>query len=99
MTEPTTTNGASCHAMLRSRPAREPTAQKRNWSSVRTSSSRIAVVRDPTAEVMAAPARASLTGVAPSRPSDPSAYTTTAVTAAPAKENQTYPSSEVTPNA
>ena len=34
-------NGATCAAIVRSRPASEPTAQNRNWSSVSTSSSRI----------------------------------------------------------
>ena len=52
---------------------------------------------DPSMAVTAAPARASLTGVAPSRPSEPRAYTRTEATAAPAKANHTYPSSDVRP--
>ena len=73
MTAPTTMNGATWRAIVPSRPASEPTAQNRNWSSVLTSSSRIADVIDARNAVIAAPARASFTGVAPSRPSDPSA--------------------------
>ena len=82
-------NGATLAAMSAVRPASEPTAQKRNWSSVATSISRIAVVIEPSIAVRAAPARASFTGVAPSRPSDPSPYTTTDARAAPANANQT----------
>ena len=66
-------NGATLAAIVAVRPASEPTAQKRNWSSVSTSISRMAVVIEPSSAVSAAPARASLTGVAPSRPSEPSA--------------------------
>ena len=91
-------NGANCAAISPSRPASDPTAQNRNWSNVATSTSRIAVVIDPRNAVIAAPASASFTGVAPSRPSDPKPYTTTDVTAAPANANHTYPSSELTPN-
>ena len=48
----------------------------------------IAEVYDVSPAVTAAPARASLTGVAPSRPSEPMAYTSTVARAAPAKANQ-----------
>ena len=73
-----------------SRPASEPTAQNRNWSSVATSSSRIAVVIEPSSAVIAAPASASFTGVAPSRPDRPEDVDDRpAASAAPAKANQT----------
>ena len=49
----------------------------------------IAVVYDVSPAVIAAPARASLTGVAPSRPSEPTAYTSTVASAAPTNANQT----------
>ena len=49
------------------------------------------VVAEVRNAVTAAPASASLTGVAPSRPAAPSAYTTTEVTAAPTRANHTYP--------
>ena len=70
---PMTMNGATCAATSAARPASEPTTQNRNWSSVSASSSRTAVVNEPRRAVMAAPARASLTGVAPPRPSEPMA--------------------------
>ena len=53
------------------------------------SSNRIADVNEPSSADSAAPARAILTGVAPVRPAEPSAYTTNEATAAPANENQT----------
>ena len=83
------TNGATLTAIVDVRPASDPTIQKRNWSRVLTSTRRIAVVIEPIRAVSAAPASASLTGVAPSRPSEPSEYTTTEATAAPAKANHT----------
>ena len=50
-----------------------------------------------TAAVTAAPAMASLTGVAPSRPSEATTWTRTAATAAPRNANQTYAESGETP--
>ena len=50
------------------RQASEPTCQKRSWSSVLGLISRIALTTDISAALTAAPASASLTGVAPSRP-------------------------------
>ena len=82
-------NGASCTAISDVRPASEPTAQKRNWSSVATSSSKIALDSDPSRVAIAAPARHSLIGVAPSRPSDPIPYTAIAAAAAPPNANHT----------
>ena len=75
--------------MSPSRPAIEPTAQNRNWSSVSVSSNRIADVNEPSSADSAAPASAILTGVAPVRPADPSPYTTSEATSAPANENHT----------
>ena len=49
----------------------------------------MAVVIDPRNAVMAAPDRASFTGVAPSRPIELRPYTTTEAIAAPAKANHT----------
>ncbi len=89
ITVPTTRKGATWAATVMSRPATDPTAQNRYWSRVDTSSSRTVVVMEPRKAVTAAPASASLTGVAPSRPSAPRAYTATDEIAAPAKANQT----------
>ena len=69
----TTTKGATCRARSPSRPAIEPTAQNRYWSSVSVSNSRIADVNEPSNADSAAPASAIFTGVAPVRPVDPSA--------------------------
>src|SRR4051794_21223035 len=70
-TIPTRMNGATCAATSEPRPANDPTDQNRNWSNVSTSPISTAVVNDPSIAVSAAPASASFTGVAPSRPSDP----------------------------
>ena len=76
-----------------SAPPSEPTVQKRNWSSVATSSSRIAVrVKANSSAVSGAPARASCTGVAPSRPERAEGvHDHRTPTAAPAKANHTRP--------
>ena len=50
--------------------------------------SRMALTREVNAAALAAPARASLSGVAPPRPSEPMAYTKTAAPAAPAMATQ-----------
>jgi hypothetical protein len=58
----------------------------------------MADVNEPSSADNAAPASAILTGVAPVRPAEPSVYTTTDATAAPANENHTYPFSVLTSN-
>ncbi len=80
-----------------SRPASEPTCHNRTTSSVAASRTRIVEVRPLSTAETAVPASASRTGpeLAPRRPS---AYTTSEATAAPAKENHTYPRGESTPS-
>ena len=73
-------NGSTEAATPGSRPAIEPTIQKRNSSSVRASKTSTALVRETSSVASTAPASASRTGVAP-RP--PSAKIATAVRAAP----------------
>ena len=64
-------NGATSTIVSVPRPTSDPTAQNRNWSSVSTSSSRTTEVNDDRSAAVAAPASASLTGVAPPRPIEP----------------------------
>ena len=98
-TAPTTTVGSTCHTTSKPRPASDPTCQNRNASSDTWLVSSTAVISEPSAADTAAPAKASFTGVAPSRPRDATTYTITDAAAAPANANQTYPVTEVIPNA
>ena len=88
-TRPTARNGATPARIGAYRPASEPTCQNRSSFRVSMWVSTIPVVTEASPAVTAAPARASLTGVAPSRPSDATAYTSTIAAIAPAKANQT----------
>ena len=72
MTAPTPMNGATWRAIVPSRSASEPTDPEPELVERGTSRSRIADVIERANAVIAAPARASFTGVAPSRPIDPS---------------------------
>ena len=74
----------------RSRPASAPTDQKRKSSNASGSSSVTPDVNAVSAAATAVPASASRTGVAPARPREPSTYTTTEASAAPANANHTY---------
>ena len=69
-------------------PPTPPICQNRKVVRISTRGSRIALISELNAAEMAAPASASLSGVAPPRPSDPTAYTNTAETAAPAIATQ-----------
>ncbi len=68
ISRPITMNGAACSIVSALRDS-VPTCQKRYWSKVSVSLSTRALVTEPSAAVVVAPASASLTGVAPSRPS------------------------------
>ncbi len=65
---PAIRNGATWASVSESRPASEPTHQKRHVSNASLSSSVIACVSASSAAVIAVPASASRTGVAPPRP-------------------------------
>src|SRR4029078_2510097 len=91
-------NGAMSRTTDMSRPASEPTTQKRNWSSVWLSVNRIDVVNAVNNAAGAMPASARRTGAAEWRPMLPSPYTSTEATAAPANANQMNPDAVVTPN-
>ena len=73
----------------RSRPATVPTFHSRKDSTVLRSISSTPEVQLLSAAVRAAPAIATFTGVAPSRPTAAIACTSTMAAAAPAKANQT----------
>ena len=72
-----------------SRPAIEPTIQKRYSSSVRASKTSTALVSDMSSVARTAPASASRIGVGPPRPEPPSANTSTALRPAPRSANAT----------
>ena len=96
-TAPTTRNGRPVRRTSKPRPPTVPTCQNRKVSMVARSVSSTPDVQLESAAVSAAPAIASLTGVAPSRPSDAIACTATMASAAPANANQTYAERSETP--
>ncbi|OLT13268.1 hypothetical protein BJF78_22270 [Pseudonocardia sp. CNS-139] len=89
ITAPTSRNHCTWPATPGSRPAIEPTAQNRYASSVWTSMRITAEVSAASSADTAAPASASVTGVGPPRPTDPSTNTSTLAPSAPANANQT----------
>jgi hypothetical protein len=87
-TIPSNRNGATPSRIGVYRPASEPTCQNRSSLSASTLVITMPLVREMSPAVTAAPASASLTGVAPSRPSDATAYTSRIATTAPRNANQ-----------
>jgi hypothetical protein len=81
-------NGHTCSATPPPRPASEPTSQKRMTSSVCRSIVRTNDVSEAKSAATAAPAIASFSGLAPSRPTAPIAYAAAPPTAAPRNANQ-----------
>ncbi len=80
------------------RPDRLPAFQLRIWSNADGSSSVIADDTPPRTDPIATPANVRRMGVAPPRPTEPSAYTTTVATTAPRNANQMYDQMLVRPN-
>ena len=68
---PAIRNGATSPTRSQVTPPIPPICQNRNESITRTRGSRIAETSDEHAADVAAPARASFSGVAPPRPNDP----------------------------
>ena len=79
-----------------SRPASDPTIQKRYSSSVLVSKISTALVSEMSMAVRTAPASASRIALGPSRP-EPSTRTSTAVAPAPASAKTAYPVADPTP--
>ena len=67
---PSTRNGRPGSTTDQSRPAMPPTCQNRKRSSVSWLETRMTFISEKSPALSAAPARASFTGVAPSRPSE-----------------------------
>ncbi len=69
-------------------PPTPPICQNRKVVITSARGKMMALTSDPNVAEMAAPASASLSGVAPSRPRDPTVYTNAAATAAPPMATQ-----------
>ena len=84
ITAPTSRNGSTRLIEANVPPPTPPICQKRNSFITSIRGSRMALTNELNAAAVAAPASASLSGVAPPRPREPTEYTKTADTAAPA---------------
>ncbi|CAB4885373.1 unannotated protein [freshwater metagenome] len=86
---PSTTNGPVAAAMSSPRPANEPAPQNRILAKASGSSSSIPEVTPPSTAPRAIPESVKRIGVAPARPTEPSAYTATVARTAPTNANHT----------
>ena len=83
ISRPATRNGSTCRMDSKEAPPTPPICQERTPSAMSLRGSTTALMKEARAAAVAAPASASLSGVAPSRPREAIRYTPAAVIVAP----------------